>query len=62
MILRERVRREPAAKHADGWRPSFRELPPVSGLSSAAIARDADDRGAHVSLLHPPLADLSTAG
>ena len=62
MILRERVRREPAAKHADGWRPSFRELPPVAGPSSAAIARETDDRGAHVSLLHSPRADLSTAG
>jgi glycosyltransferase involved in cell wall biosynthesis len=55
MILRERVRREPAAKHADGWRPSFRELPPV------ATAREIDDR-AHVSLLHSPCADLSPAG
>ena len=62
MILRERVRREPAAKHADGWRPSFRELPPVAGSSNAANAREADDRVAHVSLLHSPRADLSTAG
>ena len=62
MILRERVRREPAAKHADGWRPSFRELPPVAVASRAASARDADDRASHVSRLHSPRADLSPAG
>jgi glycosyltransferase involved in cell wall biosynthesis len=69
MILRERVRREPAAKHADGWRPAFRELPPVSaddrGRSIAASAREfiaGDERAGHVSRLHPPRADLSPAG
>jgi hypothetical protein len=29
-ILRERARRGPAGQHADGWRPSFRELPPAA--------------------------------
>ena len=30
-ILRERARRGSAAQHAEGWRPSFRELPPAAG-------------------------------
>ncbi len=68
MILRERVRRDPAASHADGWRPSFSELPPVAdghGRSIAASAREfigADDRVSHASRLHSPHADLSPAG
>jgi glycosyltransferase involved in cell wall biosynthesis len=64
MILRERVRRDPAAQHDHGWRPAFHELPPVADGHEHPIAvgmRDGDDR-AHLSLLHPPLADLSPAG
>ena len=56
MILRERVRREPAARHPDGWRPTFRELPPVAvghGRSLAASATlfmgGAAERVAHIS-------------
>ena len=56
MILRERVRREPAARHPDGWRPTFRELPPVAvghGRSLAASATlfmgSAAERVAHIS-------------
>jgi len=68
MILRERVRRDPAAKHADGWRPSFHELPPLAeghGRHLAASALEfigGDDRGSHVPRLHSPQADLSPAG
>jgi glycosyltransferase involved in cell wall biosynthesis len=66
MILRERVRREPAAKHAEGWRPSFRELPPAPDPydhSRAASSRDfaGEDRSCIAPRLHAPHADLSPA-
>src|ERR1700690_2352080 len=68
MILRERVRRDPAAKHADGWRPSFHELPPLAeghGRHRAASKLEfigCDDRASHAPRLHSPQADLSPAG
>jgi glycosyltransferase involved in cell wall biosynthesis len=66
IIIRERVRRDPAAKHPEGWQPAFRELPALGGAHArAASAHDligADDRLAHVSRLHSPHADLSPAG
>jgi glycosyltransferase involved in cell wall biosynthesis len=65
MILRERVRRDPAAKHADGWRPSFRELPPIAeshGRALAASALEFIGGDSHVPRLHSPHADLSPAG
>jgi hypothetical protein len=57
-ILRERARRGSAAQHADGWRPSFRELPPAGSGDGAAIAADlrenggADDSDPHNSRPH----------
>ena len=67
MIVRERVRRGPAARHADGWRPSFRELPPVAGdrRSISAGAREminGDERHSHLLRRHAPHADPSPAG
>jgi glycosyltransferase involved in cell wall biosynthesis len=68
MIIRERVRRDPAAKHSDGWRPSFRELPPVADGHARSLAATAlefiggDDRVSHTPRLHSPHADLSPAG
>ena len=57
-IVRERARRGSAAQHADGWRPSFRELPPAGSGDGAAIAADlrengsADDSESHTSRPH----------
>ena len=42
-ILRERARRGAAGQHADGWRPSFRELPP--GIDGEDLAIKASPRG-----------------
>jgi hypothetical protein len=64
-ILRERARRGSAAQHADGWRPSFRELPPAGCGDAPAIAAnlrengDGDDSEPHNSRQHPSQADAS---
>jgi glycosyltransferase involved in cell wall biosynthesis len=52
-ILRERARRGSAALHADGWRPSFRELPAAGSGDAPAITAslrengDGDDSASH---------------
>ncbi len=67
MIARERVRRDRARHHADGWRPDFRELPPL-GAERSAIALSSrepshlDDRHPHLQRLQTQQADLSPAG
>jgi hypothetical protein len=67
-IVRERARRGSAAQHADGWRPSFRELPPGGGGDGAAIAADlrenggSDDSEPHNSRPHSTQAGPSPTG
>jgi glycosyltransferase involved in cell wall biosynthesis len=65
MIARERLRRGAAPGHADGWRPSFRELPPLAaGPAPTTVVRQdgvGEEHHLHLARRHAAQADLSPA-